>query len=47
MTTTVSLDELKKHRRRDDVWIAIHGKVYNVTDFLDKVGPGAGAAVVV
>lgn len=33
----ISVEELKKHRRRDDVWISLHGKVYNVTDFLDKV----------
>lgn len=37
MTATVTPEELQEHRNRDDVWIAIHGKVYNVTDFLDKV----------
>lgn len=26
--------ELKKHRRRDDMWTAIYGKVYNITAYL-------------
>jgi cytochrome b involved in lipid metabolism len=26
--------ELKKHRRRNDAWMAINGKVYNVTAYL-------------
>ena len=26
--------ELKRHRRRNDAWMAINGKVYNVTSFL-------------
>jgi len=28
------LDELQKHIKQDDLWIALHGKVYNITDFL-------------
>lgn len=43
---TVPLEELKQHRRRDDVWIAIHGKVYNVTEFLDKVGLKEGSSII-
>ena len=30
--------ELKKHNSVDDLWIAIHGKVYDVTEFRTKVG---------
>ncbi|CAN0884827.1 Cytochrome b5 isoform B [Linum grandiflorum] len=30
------LDDLRKHNQREDCWIVIHGKVYNVTDFLSE-----------
>ncbi|XP_004520380.1 cytochrome b5 type B isoform X2 [Ceratitis capitata] len=50
----VTLEELKKHNKPDDLWIAIEGKVYNVTKFrnehpggeetLDEVG-GLNATV--
>lgn len=28
---------LKKHNTANDLWIAVHGKVYDVTEFLAKV----------
>lgn len=31
----VTLDELKKHDQPDDCWMAIRGKVYNVTAYVD------------
>lgn len=31
----VTLEELKKHNSREDCWIAIKGKVYNITRYLD------------
>jgi cytochrome b involved in lipid metabolism len=31
---TISASELAKHKAEDDCWIAIHGKVYNVTEYL-------------
>jgi cytochrome b involved in lipid metabolism len=31
---TISASELAKHTAEDDCWIAIHGKVYNVTNYL-------------
>ncbi|KAJ3116991.1 Cytochrome b2, mitochondrial precursor, partial [Phlyctochytrium bullatum] len=31
----VTLQELAKHNKEDDAWIAVDGKVYDVTDFLD------------
>ena len=30
------LKECAKHRSEKDCWLVIHGKVYNVTDFLDE-----------
>ncbi|KAG9155860.1 hypothetical protein Leryth_004111 [Lithospermum erythrorhizon] len=32
----ISLDELEKHNKHEDVWISIEGKVYNVTDWIKK-----------
>lgn len=31
----ISLEELARHDGRESCWKAIHGKVYDVTDFLD------------
>eukprot|EP00890_Picochlorum_soloecismus_P004818 jgi/Picsp_1/5337/NSC_02698-R1_cytochrome b5 len=31
-----SLEECSKHRSETDCWLIIHGKVYNVTEFLDE-----------
>jgi cytochrome-b5 reductase len=31
----VSKEELSKHNTLEDCWIAVHGKVYNVTPYLD------------
>ncbi|KAJ2829235.1 hypothetical protein IWW50_000970 [Coemansia erecta] len=33
---TFTADEIKKHNKREDVWIVIHDKVYDVTKFLDE-----------
>jgi len=30
----VSHEQLQNHNTKNDLWLAIHGKVYNVTDFL-------------
>lgn len=32
----VSLEEVNKHNSRDDVWVIVNGKVYDVTKFLDE-----------
>ncbi|KAJ2726767.1 hypothetical protein GGI07_000278 [Coemansia sp. Benny D115] len=29
-------EEVSKHSTREDIWIVIHGKVYDVTTFLDE-----------
>lgn len=34
MAKIISADELAKHNTAEDCWIAIHGKVFNVTKFL-------------
>lgn len=31
----VSMEEVSKHNKETDVWMAIRGVVYNVTDFLE------------
>lgn len=33
---TVSLSELQKHHTEDDCWVAIHGMVYDLTDFAEE-----------
>ena len=37
----VTKEELSRHSRKEDCWIAVHGKVYNVTHFLDEHPGGA------
>jgi predicted heme/steroid binding protein len=33
---TFTLEQVKKHDKEMDIWIVVHGKVYDVTNFLDK-----------
>lgn len=35
VVTPVTLAELKKHNKKNDAWMAIRGKVYNVTRYMD------------
>ncbi|OCF40439.1 L-mandelate dehydrogenase [Kwoniella heveanensis CBS 569] len=37
----VSYEEVQKHASRDDCWVIIDGKIYDVTDFLDQHPGGA------
>lgn len=32
-----TLEDLQQHKSRDDIWLLINGKVYDVTKFLDEV----------
>lgn len=38
-----TLETLKAHGTREDLWMLLHGKVYNVTKFLDEVSPRKGS----
>lgn len=38
---TYTLAQVKKHNTEKDLWMAINGGVYNVTDFLDNHPGGA------
>jgi cytochrome b involved in lipid metabolism len=42
---TYTLEELKKHKTTDDLWIAIQGRVYNITAFLEEHPGGDGVLV--
>lgn len=35
-TRTITLEECSKHTTEDSCWLVIHGKVYDVTKFLDE-----------
>lgn len=37
----VPFTELQKHDSRDDCWIAVHSKVWDLTDFIDEHPGGA------
>ena len=39
----ISGEELRKHRTSKDCWIAVHSKVYDVTEFLEE-HPGGAAS---
>jgi len=36
MAKKISIAEIAKHSSKKDAWFAIHGKAYNVTDFLNE-----------
>jgi cytochrome b involved in lipid metabolism len=42
---SISRGELAGHRRVNDCWIAVYGKVYDVTHYLDE-HPGRAAYVI-
>ncbi|KAL8161442.1 hypothetical protein V2J09_012931 [Rumex salicifolius] len=41
MPKIYTLEEASKHNTRDDCWVVINGKVYDVTKFLNKHPGGA------
>eukprot|EP00301_Raphidiophrys_heterophryoidea_P025181 c8391_g1_i1.p1 GENE.c8391_g1_i1~~c8391_g1_i1.p1 ORF type:complete len:518 (+),score=124.79 c8391_g1_i1:65-1555(+) len=42
---SISFDELAKHNTRDDCWVAINGKVYDLTTFLSEHPAGPGVII--
>lgn len=32
----MSVQEVQKHQSPGDLWVVIHGKVYDVSDFMDE-----------
>lgn len=32
----ISLEELQQHKKAESCWLLLHGKVYDVTDFLEE-----------
>ena len=40
-TRRITIEELQEHNRKDDAWIALHGKVYCVTEFIEYHPGGA------
>eukprot|EP00937_MAST-01D_sp_MAST-1D-sp2_P005833 g5833.t1 len=47
MSRTITAEELKKHKSADDCWLAINGKVYDVTKFLPDHPGGKKAPLMV
>ena len=37
----VSSSELSRHNKKDDCWLAVHQKVWDLTDFVDEHPGGA------
>ncbi len=43
---TLSFKDLEKHSGSDDCWIAVHSKIYDVTDFLEMHPGGSGSMLI-
>jgi len=41
MTASISVWEISKHNSLDDLWIVVHGVVYDLTDFAPEHPGGA------
>ena len=42
----ITLEELEQHNKEDDLWIAVDGKVYDMTKY-HKVHPGFGGPAII
>lgn len=42
--TYYRLEEVAKRNSLKEIWLVIHGRVYDITRFLNEVGPGRWAA---
>lgn len=45
MTKTYSLEEVSQHSSKDNCWLVVEGKVYNVTNFVKSGLHPGGAAI--
>lgn len=43
--TYYRLEEVAKRNSLKEIWLVIHGRVYDITRFLNEVGPGIWAAL--
>ncbi|KAH0348652.1 cytochrome b5 reductase-like protein, partial [Aureobasidium melanogenum] len=41
----ITQEEVKKHNKKDDIWIIVHGKVYDVTKYLEDHPGGAPSLI--
>lgn len=39
---TITLQDLNKHNTKTDCWIAVHSKVWDITDFINEHPGGPG-----
>ena len=37
MSAIYSLEEVSKHQSKDDLWMVVHNKVYDITSFVQEV----------
>lgn len=44
-TVKISKEELAKHKSPDDVWVALYGRVYNFSEFLEEHPGGADSVL--
>lgn len=42
--TYYRLEEVAKRNSMKEIWLVMHGRVYDITRFLNEVGPGRWAA---
>jgi nitrate reductase (NAD(P)H) len=45
-TKGISMMEVRKHNREEDVWIVVKGKVYDCTEYLD-LHPGSADSILI
>lgn len=39
MSAALSLAQVSEHNQKKDLYVAIHNKVYNITEFVEEVSP--------
>ncbi len=41
-TPLISMQDVAKHNKKEDCWVVIHGRVYDLTKFIDSHPGGVG-----